>query len=132
MVTGIDHVVLTVRDVEAAAAFYHRALGMPVIRFGAGRVALGCGRQKINLHHLGMETRNHAAIGAGDVCLTTDRPLEEVAEHLRDAGIEILEGPVARTGARGPMHSIYFTDPDGNLVEVASYAGPAEGKGPET
>jgi catechol 2,3-dioxygenase-like lactoylglutathione lyase family enzyme len=121
MITGIDHVVLTVRDPEAAAAFYERALGLPIVRFGEGRLALQAGAQKINLQPLGFETRNHAAIGSGDICLLTEASLEAVRARLETGGIAILEGPVTRTGARGPIASLYFTDPDGNLIEVSRY-----------
>jgi len=121
MINGIDHIVLTVRDIEASAAFYKRVLGLECVTFGEGRRALVVGDQKINLHTLGMETRNHAAIGAGDVCLTTDMTPEEVVGKLKAEGVEIDEGPVPRSGARGPITSVYFVDPDGHLVEVSSY-----------
>jgi len=121
LVSAIDHVVLTVRDPEAAADFHARALALRRIDFGTGRIALQVGAQKINLQSLGQETRNHAGIGAGDICLLTDRPLADVAARLKAQGVEILEGPVARSGARGPIASLYFADPDGNLVEVATY-----------
>lgn len=122
MIAAIDHLVLTVRSPEAAAAFYGQVLGLPTVRFGAGRLALQVGAQKINLQTLGQETRNHACIGSGDVCLLTDRPLDEVVRRIEAAGVPIVEGPVERTGARGPMQSVYFTDPDGNLIEVSRYA----------
>ena len=121
LVTAIDHVVLTVRDPEAASVFYGQALGLLTLRFGEGRLALQVGAQKINLQSLGQETRNHAGIGAGDLCLLTERPLDEIRQKLEAAGIAIVEGPVAKSGARGPITSIYFTDPDGNLIEVARY-----------
>ena len=125
MIDSLDHVVLTVRDIAASAAFYERVLGMRVVRFGEGRTALHFGTQKINLQRLGQETRNHACIGSGDLCLVTSWPPDRVIDHLRSAGVEIVEGPVAKTGARtdtlGPITSVYFTDPDGNLIEVASY-----------
>lgn len=121
MITGIDHIVLTVRDIEASAAFYARVLGLESETFGAGRRALKVGDQKINLHTLGMETRNHAVIGSGDVCLITDQSPETVIEKLTAEGVEIDEGPVARSGARGPITSVYFTDPDGHLIEISSY-----------
>ncbi|MDD9920983.1 MAG: VOC family protein [Boseongicola sp.] len=121
MITGIDHIVLTVRDIEATAAFYKRVLGVEAITFGAGRRALVVGHQKINLHTLGMETRNHAAIGSGDICLLTDLSPEQVVERLNDEGVKINEGPVKRSGANGPITSVYFVDPDGHLIEVSSY-----------
>ena len=121
MITGIDHIVLTVRDIEAAVAFYGCVLGMKAVTFAEGRRALLAGNQKINLHSLGMELRNHAAIGAGDVCLLTDLSPDAVIERLTSEGVSIDSGPVARDGARGLMTSVYFTDPDGHLIEVASY-----------
>lgn len=121
MITGIDHVVLTVRDIEATAAFYKRVLNIDSVTFGEGRRALVVGHQKINLHTLGMETRNHAAIGAGDLCLLTDATPDEVVSRLESEGVEINEGPVTRSGAHGPITSVYFVDPDGHLIEVSSY-----------
>jgi catechol 2,3-dioxygenase-like lactoylglutathione lyase family enzyme len=121
MITGIDHVVLTVRNPEAAAAFYAGTLGLAIVHFGNGRVALQTGQQKINLQSLGQETRNHAAIGCGDLCLLTDISLDLWAKTLSDKGIAIIEGPVAKTGAHGPFTSIYLNDPDGNLIEISRY-----------
>lgn len=125
MITGIDHVVLTVRNPEASAAFFARALGLQPVRFGAGRLALQTGDQKINLQTLGQETRNHAAIGCGDLCLLTDHPPEAVLARLAAAGVSVVEGPVIKAGARGTFTSIYFNDPDGNLIEVSRYPDPA-------
>lgn len=121
MINHIDHVVLTVRDIERAVAFYTRVLAMEAVTFAGGRQALKFGKQKINLQTLGMETRNYAGIGAGDLCLVTDWPPEKVVAHLQVEGVEIIEGPVEKTGAQGPMTSVYFNDPDGNLIEVSSY-----------
>jgi catechol 2,3-dioxygenase-like lactoylglutathione lyase family enzyme len=121
MISRIDHIVLTVRDIERSVAFYRRVLGMEAVTFGNGRRALRFGEQKINLQTLGMETRNHAGIGSGDVCFVADRPLADVIAHLEAQGVAIVEGPVVRTGALGPMTSVYFNDPDGNLIEVAAY-----------
>ncbi|QEL57173.1 VOC family protein [Chromobacterium paludis] len=121
MISHLDHIVLTVRDIEAAAAFYQRALKLEAVTFGNGRRALRFGNQKINLQTLGQETRNHAAIGCGDLCLIASAPLPEVIEHLKREGVAIVEGPVTRSGAMGPITSVYFKDPDGNLVEVSSY-----------
>ncbi|MEN2427073.1 VOC family protein [Chromobacterium vaccinii] len=122
MISHIDHIVLTVRDIEAAAAFYQRALKLEAVTFGNGRRALRFGNQKINLQSLGQETRNHAAIGSGDLCLIAAIPLPEVIEHLKREGVAIVEGPITRSGAMGPITSVYFNDPDGNLVEVSSYS----------
>jgi catechol 2,3-dioxygenase-like lactoylglutathione lyase family enzyme len=119
----LDHVVLTVADVEATCAFYQRVLGMAVVRFGNGRTALRFGQQKINLHAHGREFEPKAHCptpGAADFCLITSLPLSEVVAHLAAQGVAIIEGPVPRTGATGPIVSIYFRDPDGNLVEVAN------------
>ncbi|MFD1880451.1 VOC family protein [Paracoccus pacificus] len=124
MIRGIDHIVLTVRDIDAACAFYARVLGVEVVAFAGTRRALQIGGQKINLQTLGQETRNHAAIGCGDVCLLTDQSPEQVLAHLAAQGVPVTEGPVAKTGARGPITSIYFNDPDGNLIEIARYDPP--------
>lgn len=121
MITAIDHLVLTVRSPEDSVAFFGRALGLEPIRFGAGRLALRVGQQKINLQTLGQELRNHACIGSGDLCLVTETPLEHVIERLISQGISIIEGPVQKSGACGPIMSVYFNDPDGNLIEVSHY-----------
>ena len=126
MISHIDHLVLTVGDIEAAVAFYKRALLVTDSTFANGRRALHFGNQKINLQVLGMETRNRAAIGSGDLCLVTAWPLADVAAHLRRERIEIIEGPVPKTGASGAMTSIYFNDPDRNLIEISSYGSRAE------
>ncbi len=121
MIEAIDHVVLTVRDIDRAAAFYKRVLGLETVTFAGGRKALQVGAQKINLQSLGQETRNHAGIGSGDICLLTNEPPETVIARLIAEGVPVVEGPVAKTGARGPITSVYFNDPDGNLIEVSSY-----------
>jgi catechol 2,3-dioxygenase-like lactoylglutathione lyase family enzyme len=123
MIDGLDHLVLTVADVEASVAFYERALGMTPVTFAGGRRALAFGAQKINLHPHGREFEPKAARptpGSADLCFLTSRPLAEVQGHLATCGIEIIEGPVRRTGATGPILSVYFRDPDGNLIEVAN------------
>lgn len=125
MITRIDHVVLTVRDIERAVVFYTRVLNMEAVTFAGGRRALRFGDQKINLQTLGMETRNYAGIGSGDLCLVTEWPPQRVVAHLQAEGVEIVEGPVEKSGALGPIISVYFNDPDGNLVEVSSYPGEA-------
>ena len=121
MISHIDHVVLTVADIERSVAFYARVLGMEPVTFGNGRRALQFGQQKINLQTLGMEPRNHAAVGAGDVCLITDWPTERVLARLAAEGVPVLEGPVTKSGAQGPIESVYFNDPDGHLIEVSRY-----------
>ncbi|WP_210527959.1 VOC family protein [Rubellimicrobium arenae] len=121
MIRGLDHVVLTVRDPERAAAFYARVLGLDHVRFGDGRHALRFGAQKINLHRLGQETRNHACIGSGDLCLVTDWPVDATLDHLARHGVDVVEGPATKDGALGPVTSVYFRDEDGNLIEIARY-----------
>jgi catechol 2,3-dioxygenase-like lactoylglutathione lyase family enzyme len=121
----LDHLVLTVADIDITVAFYARVLGMQRENFGAGRVALRFGEQKINLHRVGREFEPKAARptpGSGDLCFIVDGPFEAALDHVRAQGVEILEGPVVRTGATGPITSFYFRDPDENLVEVATYA----------
>ena len=120
----IDHLVLTVRDVEATCAFYQRVLGMAPVTFSNGRRALAFGRQKINLHPAGREYVPHAqrpVPGSGDLCLIAAIPLDEAVTHLTACGVDILEGPVERTGALGAMRSVYFRDPDLNLIEISEY-----------
>lgn len=123
-IDAIDHLVLTVSDIDATCLFYARALGMEVVTFGDGRTALAFGSQKINLHPAGQAFEPHAAYptpGAADVCFITSVPLAEVMAHLAACGVTVLAGPVRRTGARGPIVSVYFRDPDMNLIEVANY-----------
>ncbi len=115
---------LTVRDVERTCDFYSRVLGMEVITFGEGRKALRFGKQKFNLHKAGREFEPKAGTptpGSADFCLITTTPLARVIDHLEKCGVEILEGPVSKTGATGPIESVYFRDPDKNLVEVSRY-----------
>ena len=122
MIKSIDHFVLTVRSIEESCAFYSRALGMEVVTFGEGRKALAFGTHKINLHEVGREFEPKATVptrGSGDFCLIADGPLDALVDHLNVNQFEIEEGPVPRTGATGPIRSIYLRDPDGNLVEVA-------------
>ncbi|MBN8736496.1 MAG: VOC family protein [Xanthomonadales bacterium] len=121
----LDHLVLTVRDVEASVAFYTRVLGMRAVVFGNGRRALAFGRQKINLHPADAPLQPHAAKptrGSADLCLISATPIDAVMAELQQAGIAIEQGPVPRTGALGPITSVYFRDPDGNLIEVSRYA----------
>jgi len=119
----LDHMVLTVRDIKATSDFYSRVLGMKAISFGDGRHALTFGSQKINLHEQGKELEpkaQHPTPGSADLCFISPTTLAEVIEHLANCGVEIIEGPVERSGATGPMMSIYFRDPDMNLIEVAN------------
>lgn len=120
----IDHIVLTVADIAATCEFYARVLGMTVVTFGEGRKALSFGTQKINLHQAGKEFAPKAARptpGSADLCLIADCPLEAVIAHLAAAGVAIEEGPVPRTGATGPIRSVYFRDLDANLIEISQY-----------
>lgn len=122
-VDRLDHLVLTVADVERSCAFYSRVMGMRPVIFGGGRKALAFGRQKINLHAHGREFEPKAdrpTPGSADLCFITDVPLTEVVAHLNAEGVAIVEGPVERTGATGPILSVYFRDPDGNLIEVSN------------
>ncbi|UCH18901.1 MAG: VOC family protein [Burkholderiales bacterium] len=123
-VDRLDHIVLTVADVAATCAFYERMLGMQVVTFAGGRKALSFGNQKINLHQAGREFEPKAAAptpGSADLCLVSKAPLDQVIAHLHSCGVAILEGPVQRTGAMGPITSVYFRDPDNNLIEVCNY-----------
>jgi catechol 2,3-dioxygenase-like lactoylglutathione lyase family enzyme len=120
----IDHVVLNCRDVDATVDWYVRVLGMRREVFGAGRIALAFGNQKLNVRPTGAPNWVTAAAdapGSLDLCFIVDAPPEAIGAHLRECSVEITEGPVPKTGAQGPMTSHYCRDPDGNLVEVASY-----------
>jgi catechol 2,3-dioxygenase-like lactoylglutathione lyase family enzyme len=120
----LDHFVIPCSDIETICAFYVRVLNMRRIEFGDKRVALGFGRQKINLQPAGWRetrrARNHIE-GTADFCLITDTPMAEILDHLAACDVEIEDGPVQRSGALGPINSVYFRDPDGNLVEVSNY-----------
>jgi len=123
-VDRLDHVVLTVRDLRATCDFYARVLSMRVVTFEGNRRALEFGRQKINLHEAGKEFEPKAARptpGSADLCFITLAPIAQVINHLRVCDVEIVEGPVMRTGATGPLESVYVRDPDGNLIEVSNY-----------
>lgn len=120
---ALDHLVLTVADIETSIAFYEKALGMQAVTFGQGRKALAFGQQKINLHQAGREFEPKAKTplpGSADLCFLTTAPLADVAKHLVRLNIPVLEGPVRRTGAQGPILSVYIRDPDGNLIEIAN------------
>ena len=122
-ISRLDHLVLTAGDMDATCAFYHDVLGMEVITFAGGRKALAFGDQKINLHQQGREFLPRAALpcpGSLDICLLSEQPMDQIISHLEDHGIPVEEGPVERTGATGPILSVYFRDPDGNLIEVAT------------
>jgi catechol 2,3-dioxygenase-like lactoylglutathione lyase family enzyme len=122
-IDAIDHVVLTVRDIPASVAFYTRALGMREVIFGDNRRALAFGHCKLNLHQVGREFEPKAARpapGAVDLCLLARTPVAEIVQHLATQGIAIEEGPIERTGAQGPILSVYVRDPDGNLIELSN------------
>lgn len=122
-IDDIDHLVPTVADVEATCDFYQRVLGMQVVTFGAGRKALAFGAQKINLHQAGCEFEpkaQHPTPGSADLCFLTSVPLAQVQAHLAACGVAVSEGPVQRTGAQGPIFSVYIRDPDLNLIEVSN------------
>ena len=127
MIDHIDHIVLTTRDKEACVRFYTEVLGMALTRFetpAGERFAFSFGEQKINVHEWGKEfsPRAHvAAPGTLDLCFIAAIPLEEVTKRLKEKGIAILEGPVTKTGAQGPIRSVYVRDPDLNLVEISVY-----------
>jgi catechol 2,3-dioxygenase-like lactoylglutathione lyase family enzyme len=125
----LDHLVLTVHDVDRTCEFYSRVFGMEIITFGEGRKALRFGQQKLNLHTAGKEWEPKAlnpTPASGDFCLIAEVPLEQVIQHIKACGVEILEGPVRRTGATGDITSIYIRDPDGNLIEVSNYLNKSE------
>jgi len=122
-IDSLDHLVLTVCDIEASLSFYVRVLGMQAVEFGEGRKALVFGEQKINLHRQGREFEPRAqrpTPGSADLCFLTAVPLSEVVRHLAACHVTVIEGPVRRTGATGPILSVYFRDPDMNLIEVSN------------
>lgn len=122
--TGIDHIVLTVRDIPATITFYESILGMRSETFGEDRIALKFGRQKINLHQHQNEFEpkaNNAIPGSADLCFISDMPLAWALEQVKKSGIEVIDGPVSRTGANGPIISFYIRDPDQNLIEISNY-----------
>jgi catechol 2,3-dioxygenase-like lactoylglutathione lyase family enzyme len=124
MIAGIDHFVLTVASLEVTCAFYQRVLGFERVDTPGRPTALAFGTQKINVHEIGRTFEPKAKSptpGSGDFCLIAARPLAEICASLAANGVVLEVGPVERTGARGPMMSVYFRDPDGNLVEVSEY-----------
>lgn len=124
----LDHLVLTVADIETTVDFYTRVLGMQAVTFGEGRKALVFGQQKINLHQAGREFEPKAerpTPGSADLCFIVATPLAEVVAHLQAQGVAIVEGPVQRTGATGPIRSVYVRDPDFNLIELSNSLEPS-------
>ncbi len=126
MIDHLDHLVLTTSHEAACVHFYTEVLGMTLETFGQGRCAFRFGNQKINLHVKDSEFEPKAdkpTPGALDLCFIADRPLDQVISQLEMDGITIIAGPVDRTGAVGPIRSIYIRDPDMNLIEISEYAG---------
>lgn len=128
-IAALDHLVLTVADVEATVAFYTAVLGMGAEEFrpadGSRRMALTFGAQKINLHRAGAEFEPKAKVprpGSADLCFLSQTPLADWQRHLAAQGVAVEEGPVPRTGATGPILSLYIRDPDGNLIEISNKA----------
>jgi catechol 2,3-dioxygenase-like lactoylglutathione lyase family enzyme len=119
----LDHIALTVKDIKATCAFYTGLLGMKEVTFKGNRKALAFGNQKINLHEVGneLEPKAHCPTpGSADLCFITETPMSEVIEHLNSCHVEIIDGPVKRTGATGMITSIYCRDPDQNLIEISN------------
>ena len=123
-VERLDHLVLTVKNIEISCAFYTKVMGMRAVTFQGGRKAVAFGNQKINFHEYGQEFNPKAmdpSPGSADLCFITRVPIAQIINHLDTCGVTIIEGPVERTGAMGPMTSVYIRDPDQNLIEIASY-----------
>ena len=123
-ISHLDHLVLTVADIETTCQFYQSALNFEVITFGENRKALRFGTQKINLHQVGKEFEPkalHPTAGSADLCFIAETPIDEVMAHLHVQNISIVEGPLERTGATGKILSIYLRDPDQNLIEISNY-----------
>ncbi len=120
----LDHLVLTVKDINTTVDFYTSVMGMEKVVFGEGRIALSFGQQKINLHQNGREFEpkaGHVQPGSADLCFIIRQPIAQAIDHLKHCNIAVIEGPVLRTGATGKILSVYFRDPDGNLIEVSNY-----------
>lgn len=120
----IDHLVLTVKNIEASCAFYTKVLGMKEVTFQSGRKAVWFGNQRLNFHEYGKEFDPKAlrpVPGSADLCFITPDPIVQIMSHLEICGVKIIEGPLERTGALGPMISIYIRDPDQNLIEISAY-----------
>ena len=118
----LDHLVLTVTDIEVTCKFYSAVLGMEIVSFGSGRYALSFAHQKLNLHEVGHEFLPHAdhpTPGSADLCFISAVPLSSVLDHLRACSVSVVEGPVERTGATSKIRSVYICDPDQNLIEIS-------------
>lgn len=123
-IQNIDHIVLTVTDIEKTIEFYTHILGFQVVTFGDNRKALTFGNQKINLHQKGHEFEpkaEHPTTGSADLCFISTTDIHDVLAELKHKNIEIIEGIVDRTGALGKIKSVYFRDPDQNLIEISNY-----------
>ncbi|MBP2615350.1 VOC family protein [Chryseobacterium jejuense] len=123
-IKNIDHIVLTVSDINKTIEFYTEIMGFEVVTFGDNRKALTFGNQKINLHQKGHEIEpkaEHPTSGSADLCFIAQTDIHEVMDELKQKNIEIIEGIVDRTGAVGKIRSVYFRDPDQNLIEVSNY-----------
>jgi len=123
-IQSIDHLVVTVKDIDMSCNFYSKIMNMDIVEFGNGRKALKFGNQKINLHQKGNEfdpKANNPICGSADLCFISTTNINEIIKELTVKDIEIIEGPVERTGAKGKILSIYFRDPDLNLIEVSNY-----------
>lgn len=123
-IKSIDHLVLTVADINKTIDFYTQILGFEVVTFGDNRKALTFGNQKINLHQKGHEFEpkaEHPTCGSADLCFIAQTDIHDVMEELKQKNVEVIEGIVNRTGAVGKIQSIYFRDPDHNLIEVSNY-----------
>ena len=121
----LDHLVLTVKNIDTTVNFYTSVMGMKKMIFGQGRVALSFGQQKINLHQLGSEFEpkaDNVTAGSADLCFIINQPVDQAMAHLSACNVHIIDGPVKRSGAMGEIVSAYFRDPDGNLIEVSNYA----------
>ena len=124
MIDHIDHIVITTRDIKACTDFYTRVLGMKLSQFGNNRIAFTFGQQKINVHEYGNEIDPKAHLpvpGSLDICLIRSYSVEKIKAHLKLFDVALVEGPVTRTGACGPITSFYLRDPDLNLIEISRY-----------
>ena len=121
--SSLDHMVVNVSDMDRACGFYARVLGAEIVEFGAGRKAVRIGNQKLNLHDAAARAEPIARqprVGGADLCILTETPVADVVRHLETLAIEIVDGPVERSGATGPIWSVYIRDPDGNLIEISN------------
>ena len=122
-ISQLDHMVMTVRDIEQTCHFYSEVLGLEVVSYGDNRKAIFLGNQKIKLHEFGKEYKPHAKYpspGSADLCFLTDMQMQYVVEQLAEKKVKIVDGPVQRIGTHGHILSVYIKDPDGNLIEIAN------------